>query len=107
MEEIVLLETQIANPNKEIFKLKFAIGEYDMVVFDSRTLSCEIYEIKYSTEVVRDQYKHLIDQEKIDLTEFKFGKIRNKYIIYRGKPTIIENIKYLNIEEYLKSLSNK
>lgn len=107
MEEIVLLETQIANPNKEIFKLKFAIGEYDMVVFDARTLSCEIYEIKYSTEVVRDQYKHLIDQEKIDLTEFKFGKIRNKYIIYRGKPTIIENIKYLNIEEYLKSLSNK
>lgn len=107
MEEIVLLETQIANPNKEIFKLKFAIGEYDMVVFDARTLSCEIYEIKYSTEVVRDQYKHLIDQEKIDLTEFKFGKIRNKYIIYRGKPTIIENIKYLNVEEYLKSLSNK
>jgi len=106
IEEIVLLETQIANPDKEIFKLKFAIGEYDMVVFDASTLSCEIYEIKYSTEIVKDQYKHLTNQEKNDLTEFKFGKIINKYVIYRGNSTTIEDIKYINIEEYLKSLKN-
>jgi len=77
-----------------------------MVVFDASTLSCEIYEIKYSTEIVKDQYKHLTNQEKNDLTEFKFGKIINKYVIYRGNSTTIEDIKYINIEEYLKSLKN-
>lgn len=105
MEEIVLLETTIANPKKEVFKLQFAIGEYDMVVFDPNTLSCEIYEIKYSTEVVNEQYKHLIDEEKNKLTEHKFGDIVNKGVIYRGESKIINNIRYINVEEYLKSIN--
>ena len=48
MEDIVLLETKLANPKKKVFKLQFAIGEFDMVVFDPKELNCEIYEIKYS-----------------------------------------------------------
>lgn len=104
MEDIVLLETKVSKCNKEVFKLKFAIGEFDMVVFDKDTLSCEIYEIKYSKEIVKDQYKHLIDQEKINLTEFKYGTVTNKYVIYRGESKNIDNINYINVEEYLKSL---
>ena len=34
LEDIVLQETQMANPKKEVFVLQFAIGEFDMVVFD-------------------------------------------------------------------------
>ena len=34
MEEIVLLETKIAKPTKQVFQLQFAVGEFDMVVFD-------------------------------------------------------------------------
>lgn len=104
MEDIVLLETKVSKYNKEVFKLKFAIGEFDMVVFDEDTLSCEIYEIKYSKEIVKDQYKHLIDQEKINLTEFKYGKVKNKYVIYRGESKTVDDINYINVEEYLKSI---
>ena len=104
MEDIILLETTVANPQKEVFKLQFAIGEYDMVVFDSMTLSCDIYEIKHSTEVVNEQYKHLIDEEKNKLTEHKFGNILSKSVIYRGESKIIDEIKYINVEEYLKNL---
>ncbi len=104
MEDIVLLETKVSKYNKEVFKLKFAIGEFDMVVFDEDTLSCEIYEIKYSKEIIKDQYKHLIDQEKINLTEFKYGTVKNKYVIYRGETKNVDDINYINVEEYLKSL---
>ena len=39
MEDIVLLETKIAKRDKEVFKLQFAVGEFDMVVFDPSNLS--------------------------------------------------------------------
>lgn len=104
LEDIILLETKIANPKKEVFKLQFAIGEFDMVIFDKSTSTSEIFEIKYSQEINKEQFKNLIDFEKLSLTENKFGEIKNKYVIYRGVTKAYENINYLNVEEYLKSL---
>ena len=94
MEDIVLLETKISNPYKDVFTLQFAIGEFDMVVFDKEALSCEIYEIKHSKEVIDKQYRNLIDEEKIKLTEHSFGRITNK-----------NNINYINVEEYLMNIN--
>lgn len=105
MEEIVLLETKTANPKKRVFKLQFAIGEFDMVVWDTVALTCKIYEIKHSTEVVAEQYRHLTDEKKCRQTEHRFGRIEGKYVIYRGEPTEENGITYLNVEQYLKSLS--
>lgn len=105
LEEIILLETKIANPQKQVFKLQFSTGEFDMVVADKNTLSCEIYEIKYSKEIVEKQYQHLTDVKKCEDTEFRFGEIKGKYVIYRGETTEIDGIKYVNAEEYLKSLN--
>ena len=48
MEDIVLLETKLANPDKQVFQLQFAVGEFDMVIHDPKALTCEIFEIKYS-----------------------------------------------------------
>lgn len=104
MEDIILLETKLANPKKHIFKLQFAVGEFDMVVCDTQTLTCEIYEIKHSKEVIANQYVHLKSEEKCAETEHRFGKITGKYVIYRGDATEVESIKYLNAESYLKSL---
>ena len=104
MEEIVLLETKIAKPDKKIFKLQFAVGEFDMVVFNPKTLTCEIYEIKYSQKQVKDQYRHLIDEDKCALTTYRYGEITGRYVIYKGDSIKIDNIQYLNVEEYLKSL---
>lgn len=105
MEDIVLLETKLAFPKKEVFVLQFAIGEFDMVVFDPATSSCEIYEIKHSTEVVPQQYRHLIDEKKCADTKHRFGPITGKYVLYRGAALEADDgILYRNVEEYLKQL---
>ena len=72
MEDIVLLETKLANPKKKVFKLQFTIGEFDMVVFDPKELNCEIYEIKYSREAVKEQYRHLDDEGKCAVTTHRY-----------------------------------
>ena len=104
MEDIVLLETKIAHPEKKVFKLQFAVGEFDMVVFDSKELNCKIYEVKYSKEQVPEQSRHLKDEEKCAMTSHRYGEITGKYVIYRGESGSLEGIQYLNVEEYLKSL---
>ena len=105
MEDIVLLETKIANPKKQVFQLQFAVGEFDMVVADNANATCEIYEVKHSKEKANEQFRHLIDEEKLKNTEFRYGKITKKVVIYRGENTTLENgIEYRNVEDYLKSL---
>lgn len=104
MEDIVLLETKIAYPEKKVFKLQFAVGEFDMVVFDSKELNCKIYEVKYSKEQVPEQSRHLKDEEKCAMTSHRYGEITGKYVIYRGESGSLEGIQYLNVEDYLKSL---
>ncbi|MCH5316236.1 MAG: AAA family ATPase [Eubacterium sp.] len=103
MEDIVLLEMKM-NSNKQVFKLQFAVGEFDMIVVDPETNTCEIYEIKHSTERTPEQYKNLIDESKFRDTEFRHGRIVGKYVIYRGESSSLNGIEYLNVEEYLKSL---
>ena len=105
IEDLILLETKIARPNKQVFQLQFAVGEFDMVVCDPESLTCEIFEIKLSKEVVPQQYQHLINQDKCVETEHRFGRIAGKYVIYRGEETSAGDIQYLNVEEYLKSLA--
>ena len=112
MEDIVLLETKLSKKNCEVFRLQFAIGEFDMVVFNPDEGTCEIYEIKHSKEIVSQQCKHLLDEQKCKDTEFRYGTITGKYVIYRGATTSLvqagletpEDVAYLNVEEYLKKL---
>ena len=105
MEDIVLLETKIANPKKQVFQLQFAVGEFDMVVADNMNATCEIYEVKHSKEQAKEQFRHLIDEEKLKNTEFRYGKITKRTVIYRGENATLENgIEYRNVEDYLKSL---
>ena len=104
MEDIVLLETQKARQDTKVFHLQFAVGEFDMVIFDSGTASCEIYEIKHSAEALPEQARHLLDETKCAQTVTRFGAITGKYVIYRGKTRDMANIHYVNVEEYLLAL---
>ena len=104
LEDIILLETSLAFPKKDVFVLRFPVGEFDMVVADRDEISCEIYEIKHSDRVVPDQYRHLRDEEKCRRTEHFYGPIISRTVLYRGESTEVGNIRYMNIEEYLKSL---
>ena len=107
MEDAVLLETKLSLPKKQVFVLQFAVGEFDMVVFDPASSSCEIYEIKHSAELVPEQLRHLLDGEKCRATEHRFGTITGKYVIYRGPETEVEGVKYLNVEKYLCMLKGE
>lgn len=105
MEDIVLLETKLANPKKEVFVLQFPIGEFDMVVFDPAAGSCQVFEIKHSAEGLPQQYRHLIDEEKCAQTEHRFGPITGRFVLYRGEDRMLENgVVYQNVEDYLKQL---
>ncbi len=104
LEDIVLLETTKARKDCKVFKLQFAVGEFDMVVFDPKTITCEIYEVKHSTKKDDNQYRHLVDEAKCRETEFRFGRITRKAVLYRGKDTHVNGIDYLNAEEYLRRL---
>lgn len=105
MEDIILLETKLANPKKEVFVLQFPIGEFDMVIFDPAAGSCQIFEIKHSAKMVPQQYRHLIDNEKSAQTEHRFGPITERFVLYRGENRVLENgVVYQNVEEYLKHL---
>lgn len=104
MEDIVLLETKLANPKKQVFVLQFPVGEFDMVVFDPNAASCQIFEIKHSTQAIPNQYRHLIDEEKCAQTEHRYGIITGKFVLYRGENQVINGISYQNVEEYLRNI---
>ena len=104
MEDQVLLETKTAHPEKKVFQLQFPAGEFDMVIYSPGTNTSEIYEIKYSRGIYPEQYRHLMDEEKCTETESCYGRITAKSVIYRGETTTRDGIRYINVEEYLKSL---
>ena len=106
MEDIVLLETSRALPKgKRAFKLTMSASEFDMVIYDEEQDACELYEVKHSAQIVDRQYHVLADAEECALVERKYGTIIKKCVLYRGKPTSLENgIVYENVEQYLKSL---
>ena len=104
LKDIVLLETKLATPKKQVFVLQFPVGEFDMVVFDPKAGSCRIFEIKHSEEAVPQQYRHLIDEQKCAQTEHRYGPITGKFVLYRGESQVIDGIRYQNVEEYLKTL---
>lgn len=106
LEDIVFLETKRTYGTKRnVFKLKFASGEFDMVIQDKTKKQCEIFEIKHSKEPFPAQYRHINDEEKIALTEAQFGKIVRKCVLYRGESQMLENgVEYKNVEEFLKGL---
>ena len=104
LEDIVLLETQLAHPKKQVFVLQFPIGEFDMVVFDPEAACCQIYEIKHSEEAVPQQYRHLVDEEKCAQTEHRYGPITGKFVLYRGVNQRAGEVRYWNVEDYLREM---
>ena len=76
-----------------------------MVAFEPQTASCQLHEIKHSTQVVPHQYRHLINEKKCADTEHRYGTSTGKFVLYRGESQKIGEIFYQNIEEYLWGLT--
>ena len=106
LEDIVLLEVSKAAPHTmEAFKFKFDTGgEYDLVIYDKSSHSCRLFEIKHSCQIVDRQTRYLRDTEKCAIIANNFGRIVGKYVLYRGKTTTIDDVQYLNVEQFLCNL---
>ncbi|SEM25019.1 AAA domain-containing protein [Butyrivibrio sp. ob235] len=106
LEDIVLLETQKAlGKNKRVFKLQFDVGEIDMVIYDQETDSCELYEIKHSSERADNQWKPLMDEKKLDHVRTIYGMIKKRCVLYSGETEVLsDGREYRNVEEYLSEM---
>ena len=115
LEDIVLMETLAVTPRpreifsgREVFKLQFESGEFDMVVRDLDTRTCELFEVKHSKERVDEQFRHLVDANLIMRTEKSFGKVSSRTILYRGADfDHPDGVSYRNVEAYLKNLHRR
>ena len=67
---------------------------------------CNLRVVTKSQNQMNVDYKgvYLINNQKCKDTEFRYGTITSKYVIYRGKSKIDGEVKYLNVEEYLNGL---
>lgn len=82
LEDIVLLETmKVAGPEQNVFKLQFAAGEFDMVVYDKRKNYCAVFEVKHSGKTAPGQRRHLTNEENLSLTEKRFGGIVRRCVL--------------------------
>ncbi|MEC4294454.1 hypothetical protein [Adlercreutzia shanghongiae] len=75
-----------------------------VVVFDPNAAHCEIYEIKHSAKATPQQYRFLVEDGKCAQTEYRFGPIVAKRVLYRGTSFKEGEAEYVNVEEYLKNL---
>ena len=99
-EDIIIYETSV-NKN-QVFKMYFANkGEYDMVVLNDEELVSYVYEIKHASTLNKDQTKHLINKEIKTIFENKFYPIKSSNVLYKGENIEVDNITYINIEDYL------
>lgn len=106
LEDIVLLDTKRRyGKSKEVFKLYFAAGEFDMVIYDKQKVEIECFEIKHSDEIVDEQAKHLLNEDNIANTEKIYGKVTRRCVLYKGGSGITSNgIEYKNVEEFLNEI---
>ncbi len=106
LEDIILLETSKAlGKEYKVFKLMFLNGEFDMVIFDKKNNACSIYEIKHSSQCIREQARHLLDEEKLRATSPRFGRLAGRFILYLGENlNTKDKIAYRNAEQFLKNL---
>ena len=48
-----------------------------------------------------------MDPEKCEAMERRFGRITGRFVLYRGEECDCGEVKYLNVEDYLRSLPVK
>ena len=106
LEDIVLLETVKAlGKNYDVFKYRFASGEYDMLICGKAERGCAAYEIKHSRQCVREQARHLLNDDMLSHTTPRFGTLEGRYVLYLGKDiNTSDRIAYRNAERFLQGL---
>lgn len=114
-EQIVVFEVANALPSEKysVYKTSFRnqdlnsmLGEYDMLVYDKSANSYYAFEIKHTSEPSSEQYKHLMNENFMEIIDYMYGNKENVAVLYNGKPFKVSNgVVYLNIADFVKEIA--
>ena len=81
-------------------------SDLDLLVYHEEDDTCSLYEVKHSMARVPEQSRILRDPEKCLLIAAKYGRIRERVVLYRGETQDPEpdGVRYQNVAEYLRDL---
>ena len=106
----MILKTNIyekLSNNGENNKHKFCNHrEVDLVVEDRTCGTIRLFEVKHNDDIVKDQYKNLLDPDLHWIVEDHYGKqIVQRTVLYRGPSKALDNgVIYYNVEDFLCKL---
>lgn len=78
--------------------------EADMIVVDKKTHQSYLFEVKYSRFIYDKQVRHLVDYDFIQYIGENFEPVAGRYLIYNGETKRVDDIQYINAEQYFKSI---
>ena len=102
--EMVMLEIIEAFPKRMNCTLILPSGTVDIVSCDDGSMTCRLYVV--DDGVNQGVPAVLTDTESCNQMEFMFGEITEKVVIHNGGTRDEGTIRFVNIEEFLKSLGN-
>ena len=106
LADIVLFETTKVLPaHQEAFRLEFAAGRYDMVIYDEVSDTCDVFEVDYSPTRYPVQRRFLLDDACATACERVVAPIGKRVVLYRGEPGFEDGISYVNVTNYLLGLT--
>lgn len=75
-----------------------------MMIVNKRKPGVFLYEIKHSGKQAKEQGRHLSSKEFLAHVEERFGRVKERAVIYMGHSDETDGIRYINAEEYLARL---
>lgn len=91
-----------ASQTTEVFTLELPHGGMDIVVADSKELTCELYEVKFAAERNDRQLTRLLSSRNLDQIEHRYGMITNREVFYLGRNAWhTSGVYYRNAAKYL------
>lgn len=87
LKNILIREIQArrTSPSNDVFTLELPHGGMDIVITDQDELTCELYEVKYSTERSDTQLSRLLSSRNLDQIEHRYGMITVREVLYLGR----------------------
>ena len=78
--------------------------EVDLIVADRKKKETFLFEIKHSTKVVKEQSAHLESNSFLEYIESKFGKVKERIVLYNGKSDVSLKVPRINISDFLRDM---
>lgn len=113
LEDCILVDTLNALDNSKyhVMHISTSFGEVDMIVLDTSTNSCYLFEVKHSNKSVPKQFRWLIDTDLNSYIERNLScKINERIVLYMGANKVIKSdtnvIRYINASDYLSGITS-